>query len=382
LDEYDPLVIIKILIAANKLGLQEIIDHLQSFLIENKTIWMEQNFNIVYKTSFENNSFLDLQNYCANLITKEPDKLFKSLNSYSIPEKLLISLIKNDNLQMKEIQVWENVIKWGIDQNPALPSNLSNFSRDDFNVLKNTLQKCIPFVRFHNLTSKEFSEKVLPYKKILPKELYMDLLKTFLSPNNNKQDYKSKPRRIIIKEIKEPISKTVDSKIITYKHVELISKWIDRKEIKDNSPHNSYEFKLIYRGSRDGLSHKRFHDICNGKTRTVTIAKVRGSNEILGGYNPTPWRSDSSVCATKNSFIFSLNLDKLENCILSRVKNEYYAINNFSYFGPTFGNGDLKLLGVMSTNNRCVSRKSSYERPIRKNENDFFIEECEVFRII
>ena len=108
---------------------------------------------------------------------------------------------------------------------------------------------------------------------------------------------------------------------------------------------------------------------------------MKDSSEILGGYNPISWKSDNSVGATKNSFIFSLN-DKIENSILSRVAYENHAINNLSYFGPSFGNGDLKLLGVRSTNNKCVSRKSSYEKPIRKNENEFFVDECEVFRII
>src|SRR5581483_10472666 len=36
-------------------------------------------------------------------------------------------------------------------------------------------------IKFHNLTSKEFIDKVLPYKKILPKELYKGLLNTFFS---------------------------------------------------------------------------------------------------------------------------------------------------------------------------------------------------------
>src|ERR1044072_5767225 len=54
------------------------------------------------------------------------------------------------------------------------------FSKDDFSVLKNTLQQCIPFIRFYNFTSKEFLDNVFPYRKILPKELLEDLLKYFL----------------------------------------------------------------------------------------------------------------------------------------------------------------------------------------------------------
>src|SRR6266487_3017708 len=65
-----------------------------------------------------------------------------------------------------------------------LPSDPEDFSKEDFNALKNSLQQCIPFIRFYNLSSEEFSDRILPYKKILPKELYKDLLKYFLNPNN------------------------------------------------------------------------------------------------------------------------------------------------------------------------------------------------------
>src|SRR5438045_818785 len=166
LEEYDTSDIIKILIAASELSLQELTAYLQSFLIENKTNWMEQNFNLIYQTSFENVSFLKLQKYCTDLTSKEPDKLFKSPNFSSIPEKLLVSLIQNDNLQMDEIQIWEHVLKWGLAQNLGLPSKVTNYSKDDFITLKNTLQQCIPFIRFYNLTSKEFMNKVLPYKRV------------------------------------------------------------------------------------------------------------------------------------------------------------------------------------------------------------------------
>jgi len=76
-------------------------------------------------------------------------------------------------------QVWEHVLKWGIVQNPGLPSDPSSYSKDDFNKLKNTLQRCIPFIRFFNLTAKEFFDKVYPYMKIVPKELRDNIFKYF-----------------------------------------------------------------------------------------------------------------------------------------------------------------------------------------------------------
>ena len=141
MEEYDISDIIKILIAANELGLQELIPYLESFLIENKKHWIEQNFDLIYQTSFENDSFLKLQKYCINLISKEPNKIFNSPRFTSVPKKLLVTIIKNDNHQMSEIQVWEHVIKWGLAQNPELPSDPTSFSKDDFNTLKNTLQQ-------------------------------------------------------------------------------------------------------------------------------------------------------------------------------------------------------------------------------------------------
>ncbi|RIA94269.1 hypothetical protein C1645_818259 [Glomus cerebriforme] len=185
LDDYDTSDIFKILVTANELNLQELIPYLESFLIENKTNWMEQNFDLIYKTCFEIDSFLELQKYCTDLISKEPIKIFNSPNFSSIPEKLLISLIQNNNLQINEIQVWELVLKWGLAQNPGLPTDPTSFSKDDFNSLMNTLQQCISFIKFHNLSSKEFLKKVLPYKKILPKELYKDLLNYFLDNDYN-----------------------------------------------------------------------------------------------------------------------------------------------------------------------------------------------------
>ena len=79
MEEYDTSDIIKILLTANALSLQELIPNLQSFLIENKANWMEQNFNLIYQTSFENDSFLELQKYCSELMSKEPEKSLNHL---------------------------------------------------------------------------------------------------------------------------------------------------------------------------------------------------------------------------------------------------------------------------------------------------------------
>src|SRR5581483_5010860 len=129
---YDISDIIRCLEAAHELNLQELVIHLQSFLIENKANWIGKHFSLVYQTGFKHNSFLELQKFCNDLITKEPTRVFESSDFISIPEKSLIYIIQNDNLQISEVQIWEYVLKWGLAQNPELPSDHKSFSKDDF----------------------------------------------------------------------------------------------------------------------------------------------------------------------------------------------------------------------------------------------------------
>jgi hypothetical protein len=352
------------LIASSELSLQELISHLQSFLIENRKNWIEQNFNLIYKASCENDSFLKLQSFCKEFMSNEPEKIFNSNDFTSLSEKCLISLIQHDSIQMDIIQVWEHVLKWGIAQNPELPLDPSNYLKDDFNTLKNTLQQCIPLIKFFNLSHKEFLDKVYPYKKIIPKDLREDLIKHFIDH----------PEPKITKRI---YSKRIDSRIITTQHAVLISKWINRLEITDKMK-NSYEFKLILRGSRDGFSPSKFHEICDNQSRTITVIKLKDSNEILGGYNPINWKSDIGFSTTEDSFIFSFkNKNDIENYILSRVTDKGYAAYNSPNCGPSFGLSDLEL----NASNRGSTSCLRYEKPIRK-KGDFFVEEYEIFQFM
>src|ERR1051325_2267094 len=76
LEEHDISDIVKILITASELSFQDLVTHLQSFLIKQKANWIEQNFSLIYQTSFEHDSFVELQKHCTDLISKEPDKIF------------------------------------------------------------------------------------------------------------------------------------------------------------------------------------------------------------------------------------------------------------------------------------------------------------------
>src|SRR5579883_3460936 len=88
----------------------------------------------------------------------------------------------------------------------------------------------------------------------------------------------------------KPRTEIIDSNIISNQHVELILKWLDKLDITDN-PASSYKCKLMLRESHDEPFVGKFHEICDNQHHTVTIAKVKGSNIIIGGYNPIEWNS-------------------------------------------------------------------------------------------
>ena len=156
------------MIAADVLRLQEPIDYLQKYLIENKSEWMEEHFEITQRISSQSNSLLELQQFCTDFIVKSPEKVFKSPYFTSLPEKTLVQIIKRDDLQMKEIEIWEHVLKWGLAQNPTLFLDPDTWSDDDFKTMENTLQHCLPLIRFFIISPEDFFKKY-------------DLMKTFKS---------------------------------------------------------------------------------------------------------------------------------------------------------------------------------------------------------
>ncbi|GBC11669.2 BTB/POZ protein [Rhizophagus irregularis DAOM 181602=DAOM 197198] len=182
--------ILDVLLAANELCFQELVDYLQKYLIENKSEWMKENFEFTQRISSQSNNLVDLQHFCTDFVAKFPERILKSLYFTSLSEKLLISLIKRDNLQMKEVEIWEHVLKWGLAQNPTLVSDPNDWSDNDFKTMENTLQYCLPFVRLFSLSSKEFSDKVRPYQKLFKRQSYEDLLNSYLDPYYEPSDIK------------------------------------------------------------------------------------------------------------------------------------------------------------------------------------------------
>ncbi|GBB93850.1 hypothetical protein RclHR1_02240022 [Rhizophagus clarus] len=374
---------LELLATADQLQLQELVDYLQKYLIENKSVWIKENFELTHRICFQSNNLLELQKCCTEIMANSPEQVFTSLDFTSLPDKSLISLIKRDDLQMKEIEVWEYILKWGLAKNATIVSDPDTWTDEDFETMKNTLQHCIPLIRFYSLLPKEFLCKVLPYKKLFNQQLYKNLLSSYMNPDSEPND----DNILLPRNIKTNL--VLDTKIVNLNIISTISRWINNMDYNNKFSYLRelyfpYEFKLLLRGSRDGFTPKKFHELCNRKVATITFIKVKETEEILGGYNPLVWNHVGFYYQTKYSFIFSFkNKRTLKDGILSNVENVYHAVDNrFQNYGPTFGE-DLLMWAENDSNDyeHILIKKKDYEKKIR-DEGEFSMEDYEVFQII
>ncbi|RHZ86538.1 hypothetical protein Glove_50g64 [Diversispora epigaea] len=401
--------IFDLMLAANEFELDELTNKLETHLIDTKASWLKTYFSLIYRTIFSKSNFKNLENYCNDIITKHPSLIFENSDFASLPESALISLLKRDELKMEEVKIWDYVIKWGIAQNPTLPVNLEEWSKENFLTLKITLQQCLPLIRYFHISNTEIVDKIVPYKRILDKQLWKDIIQHLGAPDRPVKSIILPARSASVTELplRAEVPKEPFSTIISEEHAAEISSWIDCKTTTYSTKNIPYKFELILNGTKDGFAPQTFWNICHGHAKTVVITKVKGTDEILGGYNPLAWdntyvisdllfgrRRRSNWMGTGDSFIFSLKNGNIQNSILSRINNSEYAIWNApkayqDKFGPRFGvfylyseksnfTLDNKNYYAINDLNQC------YEKPIRTStlSDHFSIINYEVFKIV
>src|SRR6185369_9668970 len=236
--------------------------------------------------------------------------IFKSNDLATLPKETLITLLKNDELSMDEDDIWMSVIQWATKQLPELElgTDPDDWSSNVTNTIKDTIADCIPHIRLFSISPK----KVILYEDLLPKKLCRDILNY-----HTDKDYKLKvlllPPRTGQAPPKARHEYYIDSTIIDKRQAEWIlskiiesTKRLQKNQVTSIRKDDDYKLTLLYRRSRDSNSTQKFRELCNGKGPTVAVGKVSGTEEILGGYNPLAWSSQSNggYVMTKESFIF------------------------------------------------------------------------------
>ncbi|RHZ83805.1 hypothetical protein Glove_87g231 [Diversispora epigaea] len=403
IENSDTKTIYELMVNANELELKELSRKLESYLIESKASWLKTHFSLVYHSIFGINEFKSLKNFYNDIIAKYPNLIFESEDFASLQETALISILKRDDLKIEEIKIWDYVIKWGIAQNPTLPADSKEWSKENFEALKITLRQCLPLIRYFHIPNEDAWEKVKPYKKILEKQLWNDLIQYHMFTNKPVKSLALPARITSNPELPSRHSRTIStpefpprlnepfSTIINIEHVAELSSWIDQKSTTYSLVNIPYGFQLILRGSRDGFHPKTFWNMCHGYAGTIVVAKVSETDEIIGGYNPLAWENtiESRGMKTKDSFIFSLKNGNIQNSILSQVKYSSKALhysNKQDIYGPWFGDSEFMMKSDVSDftqDKLCRCRyKSCYLKSIRTTSEYFSIVEYEVFKVI
>ncbi|GES86394.1 hypothetical protein GLOIN_2v1876134 [Rhizophagus clarus] len=363
--------ILKLLIAVDELNIQQLISHIQEYLIKHQTEFLHQNPTGILETVYQHETFTDLWKYCLEKICEEPKILFDSDKFINLKAPLLELLLKRDDLNMNEIEVWEGLLKWYFAQQ-NIENDPKKWSKDDITKIERSLHRFIPLIRFYNIEPTDFFYKVYNYKDILPQELIHDLLEFHIVPN-------MKPKTNV-----PPRKPKLDSTLIQPAHIPLFASWIDRKDSSHYNNYNiPYDFKLLYHSERDGFNAASFHKNCDNKGATIWVAKIQGSAQLIGGYNPLDWNRNNVWKTTRDSFLFNFTDGKnYSTAKLGYVKSPDDAIYCNNSQGPHMGN----FLCYGNNDWRNWDRNADFYPdigiPNTSNTPSFKVENYEVFQVI
>ncbi|KAG9284000.1 hypothetical protein G9A89_005329 [Geosiphon pyriformis] len=365
LDKHEVPTILELLVTADELILENIIDHLEDYLIEHRAKGLKKNFATLQKTSFMHDSFKKLQKFCTEIAAENPAIVFNSQDFTSLSENALVSILTQDEINMEESEIWEKIVEWGV---AKLDSDIQTkkvlyWTDENFNAFKESIERLLPLIRFFNISSVDFYHKVKPFARILPGTLYEDLLHHYLVPGSHQKSVDAQPLRLT--------RSNIDTKLLKSQNIKQLDHWIQGKD--ENTPFGNQlgnNFKLLLRGSRDGYTPADFHRLCDEKGATVSVIKVKGTGQIIGGFNPQSWHSKDDWLEGKGSFIFSLGDDKTENVMLSKFVTGSGPYGGIAY-GPTFGDANIGLCGNDFKNSSdCYCQDASdYEHALLGSEN-------------
>ncbi|RIA80316.1 hypothetical protein C1645_810494 [Glomus cerebriforme] len=364
--------VLKLLVATEELGLNTLCDYIQEFLIENQEELLQNDTVGILEFAFQHETFTKLKDHCLETICQNPDILFGTDKILSLPVHILESLLEREDLVLDEIDIWNDLITWAHAQQPTVNKDPSEWTKDDVTLMENTLLRMIHLIRFHDIPSKEYYNKVVPYENLLPKQLKSEIMKYYLA--SDIIQIGSLPSRS--SNIK------VDSVIINTQHLALFAGWIDRKNVALKK--NPYKFNLIFRASRDGNTPEAFHRKCDNKGATIVVVKIKGTKRLVGGYNPLDWVQSSSYTKnTQESFIFHFNDYRDTNTgKIGRVINAANALICNNSWGPIFGNTFTKRSYDLVMNSDCKWKSTPSDYPNLHIPKKFRIKDFEVFQIV
>lgn len=359
--------LLDVLVAASDLIVDSLIQPLQQHIVDKYHIYLRRNvFKIFELADMYDWNILRLR--CVEVLCMDPYAYFRTIEFTTMKKHLLIEILQRSDLRMKEFDIWYACLSWAythavqqkeevndqiestslkmpLDSNkveqasPSRPrrsspdlllytdatsdeDELPTWSEDQIGLarkVKNHMSSLIPYLRFLVIAGDKYIEYVEPYK-IVPSYLHKKLLHHYILSNqssslvlDNLPPRLSTPRE----------SPMVDSNLISGYDKLFIEHWIMGEKtnncaslvgnlIPRPSPaHPSYRdstWKLLYSNKLHGPDMKAFHLRCDNQGPTITVIKIKGTNEVIGGYNSQSWRSETGGrYSFAKAFLFTLS---------------------------------------------------------------------------
>ena len=150
---------------------------------------------------------------------------------------------------------------------------------------------------------------------------------------------------------------------------------------------------LLYRGTKDGMTAKDFHNKCDNKGKTICLF-LNDKGNIFGGYSSIPWTRDGKDKTANDCFLFILsNIHNTQPTKFPYVN--YRSVYHGSSYGPVFGDGSDLLINsdFIKDNSHYTYYPCSYQDTLNKgnsiftgdfNKNNHYInlKEIEVFELL
>ncbi len=231
LHEHDVPVILSVLNAVDELWLMDIFDYVEEYLLQDLDKLLTH-FVQVQRFATQHHHFAKLHAFCVKTMEQDPSIMFEHEDFNLITQETLISLLKCNNLVMREIDLWNKVIEWGRAQDSCLSSiGVENWTNENFLTLGRLIQPCIRLINFTLINKNDFLEKVAPFKQIFDDGFYERILENYENQRLSNQQQKG-----------------IDSVLIDSKHVALICDWLTNdKHVSYQSYQNiPFELKAIY----------------------------------------------------------------------------------------------------------------------------------------
>ncbi|PKB93218.1 hypothetical protein RhiirA5_441984, partial [Rhizophagus irregularis] len=111
---------------------------------------------------------------------------------------------------------------------------------------------------------------------------------------------------------------------------------------------------------------------------TIIVIKIKGTNQIVGGYNPLDWEGSGIYKKTQDSFIFIFNdYRDINTGKIGRVTNASHALICNPLRGPIFGSNDIEMY---YNDNKWGSNPNFY--PNLNIPGSFEIDDYEAFQVV